>query len=296
MIARILATLLVVLTTVGASHAEAGRLHVVASFSILADMAKQIGGNDVEVTSLVPPGGDPHTYEPTPDDARRLHEADLVLINGLGLEGWMERLVAASGPRGQIVTASAGLIPLTMQENGHSVVDPHAWNSAANGILYARNIETALIKIDPGKAEDFHQRAAALIAVLTRLDEEARHDFKSVPPGQRKVLTTHDALGYFGHAYGLTFLSPLGLTTDNEPSAKTVAAMIQQIRLEHVTQYFLENSVDSRLAKQIAAATGAKQGGTLFVESLSPPGGPAATYPDMFRHNMTVLLAAVRGQ
>ena len=280
----------------GASAAQAKPLKVVASFTILADIVRNVGGEKVEVVSLVGPNGDPHSFEPTPNDARRLKAADVVFVNGLGLEGWMDRLIAASGYMGKPVVASDGVGALKMDEDGKTVVDPHAWNDAANGIIYTRDIEKALSAADPADSSTFAANAKAYEAKLDALDREAKREAAALPTARRKILTTHDALGYFAKAYHVEILSPLGISTEQEPSAATMAGLIRQINSEHIKTYFLENSNDPRLITQIARATGAQPGGELFVESLSKPDGPASTYLLMFRHNLDLIVKAMRDQ
>jgi zinc/manganese transport system substrate-binding protein len=286
--------MLVAGTTIGGTDAAAKPLEAVASFTVLADMVHQVGGDRVHVSSLVGPNGDPHAFEPTPDDARHLKAADIVFVNGLGLEGWMDRLIAASGYQGKPVVASAGIQTLHMEEDGKQITDPHAWNSAANGVIYVRNIVAALSATDPDGAATYKTNGDRYAAELTVLDRYARQQVATVPAGSRKVLTTHDAFGYFGHAYGVTFLSPLGYSTESEASAQQVAALIRQIKAEHIRAYFFENSNDPRLVEQIAHVTGAQAGGVLFVEALSEPDGPAPTYAAMFRYNVDRLTAAMR--
>ncbi len=274
--------------------ASAKTVQAVASFTVLADMVKQVGGDHVDVTSLVPPNGDPHEYEPTPDDARKLKGADVVFTSGLGLEGWFARLAKASGYAGAPVIASNGIQSRKMVDDGKTITDPHAWNSIPNAEVYVDNIEKALAKSDPEDAASFKQNAEAYEAKLKDLDKYARAEVAGVPQADRKVLTTHDALSYFGAAYGVKFISPLGFSTENEPSAAQVANVIKQIKAEHVHTYFFENSNDPRLVKQIADATGAQPGGELFVEALSPPDGPAPTYADMFKYNVDKLVAGMK--
>lgn len=276
------------------SSARAGELRVVASFTVLADMASQIGGAHVEVKSLVGPNGDPHVYEPTPQDAEALSKADLVIVNGLGLEGWMDRLVRASGTRAAVVVASRGVPGRHMTENGKEIPDPHAWNSAANGAIYARNITRALITADPADGPDFRARGERYAAELDALDAWARREVDTIPAAKRKVITSHDAFGYLGAAYGIELRAPVGFSTEAEASASTVAALIDQIKGERIRAVFLENSNDPRLVQQIAAATGATPGGILYAEALSRPGGPAPTYVQMFRYNIETLLSGMR--
>jgi zinc/manganese transport system substrate-binding protein len=275
------------------TRSAARPLEVVASFTVLADMVRQVGGDRVLVASLVGPNGDPHAFEPTPDDARKLKAADLVFVSGLGLEGWMDRLITASGYQGRIMVASDGIRALHMEEDGKAITDPHAWNSAANGVIYARNIVAALCAADPDGATLYRANGARYTQQLRDLDSYARQQIATVPPERRKVLTSHDAFGYFGAAYGVTFLSPLGFSTESEASARDVARLIRQIKEEHVRAYFFENSNDPRLVRQIASATGAEPGGVLYVEALSTPDGPAPTYAAMFRRNVDELTRAM---
>ncbi len=288
----VLAALL--LLPLGTLPAAARPLEVVASFTILADMVHEVGGDRVHVSSLVGPNGDPHAYEPSPDDARRLKAADLVVVNGLGLEGWMTRLVAASGTKGTLVVATQGIAPLQMTEDGKVITDPHAWNSAAAAQAYVRTIAAALIAADPGGAPAYQANAGRYGTALAQLDTEARQRIAAIPPARRKVLTSHDAFGYFAAAYGVTFLSPVGLSTESEASAHQVAALIRQIKAEGIRTYFLESSNDPRLVQQVARATGARPGGTLYVEALSAPGGPAPNYAALFRGNLDKLVAAMQ--
>lgn len=277
-----------------ATPATAKTVEAVASFTVLADMVRQVGGDHVHVISMVPPNGDPHEYEPTPDDAKNLKRADVVFNSGLGLESWFAKLAKASGYQGKPIVASDGIKTRKMEEDGKTITDPHAWNSIPNAEVYVQNIVAALSKADPDDAAAFKDGGIRYEAKLKDLDAYARKEVDSVPKDERKVLTTHDALSYFGAAYGVKFLSPLGYSTENEPSAAQVAAVIRQIKAEHVHTYFFENSNDPRLVKQIADATNAQPGGELYVEALSPPDGPAPTYADMFKYNVDKLVAGMR--
>ncbi|WP_350578319.1 metal ABC transporter substrate-binding protein [Pseudomonas sp. HY2-MNA-CIBAN-0224] len=278
-----------------AGLAQAKPIEAVASFTVIADMVQNVGGDHVHVTSLIGPNGDPHAYEPTPNDAQALKRANLVFVSGLHLEGWLDRLIKASGYQGQPVVLSNGIKTRSMEEDGKRITDPHAWNSAANGVVYVRNIISALQKADPANASDYQAKGDQYIQQLEQLDAYARAQIQAIPSDKRKVLTSHDAFGYFGDAYGVTFLSPLGFSTETEASASDVAKLIKQIKQEHVSTYFFENSSDPRLVKQIADASGAQPGGELYVESLSPADGPAPTYAQMFRYNVDKLTAAMKG-
>lgn len=273
--------------------AEARTLQVVASFTVLADVVGEVGGSHVNVVSLVGPDGDPHEFEPSPNDAKVLKGADIVFASGLGFEGWMNRLVSASGTAAAPVEASVTVATRQMEEDGETVTDPHVWNDPKNVAQWVSVIEAALVKADPADAGDFRANAARYRAELAGLDAYARRALAGTPPEARRILTSHDAFGYFGAAYGVEFLAPLGVSTESEASAMDVAALIEQIRAERIGVYFIENSNDPRLVQQIADATGARPGGALYVESLSGPDGPAPTYARMFRYNVDQIVAAL---
>ena len=279
-----------------AGAASAKTLKVVASFTVLADVAKEVGGSNVEVKTIVPTDGDPHEYEPTPDDAKNLKAADVVFVSGDGLEGWMDRLISGSGYTGTPVVASEGINTRTMEEDGKTVTDPHVWNSPVNVEIWVGNIEKALAAADPQDAGQFKANAANYIKTLKDLDAYAHSKIDPIPQDKRKVLTSHDAFGYFGREYGVSFLAPLGLSTEAEASAADVAKLIEQIKQEGVKVYFFENSNDPRLVQQIAGATGAQSGGELYVEALSKEDGPAPTYAKMFRYNVDQLANAMAKQ
>jgi len=282
------------ITALYGSTALAGEpIKVVASFTVLADVVAQVGGEHVAVSSLVGPNGDPHEFEPSPADAKALKAAKLTFISGEGLEGWMERLISASGYEGKPVVVSEGITLRSMDEDGKTVTDPHVWNSPVNVKVWVDNIEAALAKADPEDASAFKANATAYKAKLDAMNAYANDKFAAIPEANRKILTSHDAFGYLGRDYGVTFLSPLGLSTETEASAADISKLIEQIKTEHVKSYFLENSNDPRLVQQIAKATGAESGGELYVESLSEKDGPAPTYEQMFRYNIDQLSAAM---
>lgn len=277
-----------------AHSVSAKTVNVVTSFSILGDMVQQVGGEHVSVKTLVGPDGDPHTFEPSPQDSAAIANADIVVVNGLGLEGWLDRLIKASGFKGKLVFASEGVKTHTMDEEGETVVDPHAWNSAANGAQYAQNIVKGLISADPEDQEALKKSGEAYIAQLNALDEWAKKRFSGIPEAKRIVLTSHDAFGYFSRAYNVRFLAAQGLSSESEASAKNVAELIEQIKADHVTTWFMENQLDPRLVKQIATATGSQPGGELYPEALSAPGGVADSYVKMLRHNVKLIADSMR--
>lgn len=280
------------------------RLPVVATMSILADLVRNVGGDRVEVTELVGRAADAHVYSPTPADAKRLAASKLIVVNGLGFEGWMKRLVKASGTKAPQVIATKGVAALR-EAKGHEhshkggdqegSADPHAWQSVANVKIYVGNIRDALIEADPDSAATYNANAAAYQTRLDALEAEIRIAIGRLPDERRKVITTHDAFGYFDKAYGVAFIAPQGVSTEAEITARDVARIVRQIKAEKIAAVFLENVSDARLMQRIAAESGAKIGGTLYSDALSDDKGPAPTYLDMMRHNLRELLAALAG-
>jgi zinc/manganese transport system substrate-binding protein len=265
------------------------RLNVVASFSILGDLVRNVGGDRANVTTLVGPDGDAHVYAPTPADARKIADAKLVIVNGFGLEGWLPRLVQSAGGKASIVTATAGIAPLTLGSDA----DPHAWQSVANAKTYVGNIRDALVAADPASGQVFRANADAYLAKLDTLDGEVRAAVVQIPQTRRKVISTHRAFGYFAAAYGVEFVAPIGVSTESEASARDIAGIITQVRAAKIPAVFLENVSDPRLIRRISAETGAKVGGTLYSDSLTAEKGDAPTYIDMVRHNIKALTSAL---
>jgi zinc/manganese transport system substrate-binding protein len=281
-----------------AATQDTAKITAAATFSILGDLLRQVGGDRVDVVTLVGPDGDVHVYSPTPGDAKKLADARIVFVNGLGLEGWVTRLVKASGTRTPVVTVSNGVTTRKMEDEnapGHLVIDPHAWQSVANAKIYVANIRDGLVAVDPAGEATYDANAAAYLGKLDRLEKEVHAAIASIPADRRRVITTHDALGYFGDAYGLKFIAPERVSTDSEASSKDVAKIIAQIRREKIPAVFLENITDPRLMNEIARESGAAVGGTLYSDALSPPGGPAANYAEMMRHNVGELTKALAG-
>lgn len=273
---------------------EARPLNVVATFSILADFVANIGGDRVNVTALAGPDSDTHVYTPTPADAKRIADARLVVLNGLGLEGWLPRLIKSSGGKAASVVASKGITVLKADDgHGHGEADPHAWQSVANVRIYVANIRDALAAADPAGAEAYRANAARYLERLNTLEREVREAVAAIPAERRRVISTHNAFGYFAAAYGIAFIAPQGVSTDSEPSARDVAAIIAQVKKQKIPAVFLENVSDPRLMRRIAAETGAAIGGTLYSDSLTGEKGPAPTYIDMVRHNIKTLTRAL---
>jgi len=236
-----------------------------------------------------------HVYAPTPGDVKTIAAADVVFVNGLGLEGWLDRLITAAATRASIVVASRGVTPRSAAVAHDRVAsDPHAWQSVANAKIYVGNIRDGLIAVDPSGKSIYRAHAAAYLDALDTLDAEIKAAIASMPAARRKIITTHSSFGYFADAYGIEFIAPEGLSTEAEPSPRDVARLIDQIRREKIPAVFIENVADPRLLQRIAAETGARIGGTLYSDALSPPGGPAATYVDLMRHNVRELTKGLR--
>ncbi len=308
--------------------AQSGQpMPVVTTFSILGDIAKRIGGEHISLTTLVGPNGDAHVYQPTPADARAASEAQVLIVNGLEFEGWLDRLIDASDFNGMKVVATADIEPIAFKEDGdhheedehqgheedtakekhvnskhedeeghddhHGAFDPHAWQSLENAISYVNRITASLAESNPKKATDFYQNRATYVAEIEMLDREIRALMTNLPEGKRTVVTSHDAFGYFAVTYGLNFEAPQGMSTESEASAKDVANLIEQIRNEGISAVFIETITDNRLLEQIARETGVTIGGTLYSDALSDSNGPASTYLDMMRHNAMTLTKAL---
>lgn len=265
------------------------RVRVVASFSILADFVRNVGGDRVDLTALVGANGDAHVYTPTPGDARRIAAAKLVIINGLGLEGWLPRLVQSSGSKAPIVTATSGIVPIKLGTDA----DPHAWQSVRNAKVYVTNIRDALMAASPADADRFRAGAAGYLQELDELDREVRAAVATIPPERRKVISTHNAFGYFAAEYGIRFIAPVGVSTESEPSARDIGVIIGQIKASKIPAVFLENISDDRLIRRIAAESGARVGGTLYSDSLTDEKRDAPTYIEMVRHNIKALTSAL---
>jgi len=337
------------------SAATAEPLKVIASFSIIGDFAQNVGGDRIELITLVGPNGDAHVYEPRPADAVAVSRADLMLVNGLHFEGFLSRLTEASGKDVPVVELTRGVTPISMSEDGdhedeakaddddhdhghghdhakskdahghdhaeddhghdhekaaaaeehdghdghghqhEGGVDPHAFQSVPNAKIYVRNIADAFCELDSEGCDHYRQNAAAYTAELDALDAEIRATVASIPEDKRTLITSHDAFGYLGSTYGLTFLAPEGISTESEASATDVAALIRQIREDKASAVFVENITNTRLIEQIASETNLTIGGTLYSDALSNPDGPAGTYIGLMRHNIETIAAAISG-
>lgn len=281
------------------------KLPVVASFSILGDFVKEVGGERVAVTTLVGANGDAHVYSPTPADAKAMAGAKLIVINGLKFEGWMTRLIKSSGAKATIATATTGITPLEAEDDhdhdkkghahghDHGGVDPHAWQNVANAKIYVANIRDALTKADPAGQASYEVNATRYLAQLDAVEAEVKAAVARIPADRRKAITSHDAFGYFVKAYGIEFIAPQGVSTEAEASAKDVGRIIRQIKAEKIPAVFLENVTNPRLVERIAKESGAKIGGRIFSDALSDADGPAGTYIAMMKHNISQIEKAL---
>ena len=280
-------------------------LRVVATFSILGDMVRQVGGERVAVQTLVGPGADAHVFQPTPTHARQVGQAQLVVSNGLGYEGWMPRLLQSTGYKGPQVEAARGVRTLDAapgadhdhghDDHDHGPTDPHAWQSVGNAKVYVQNIVAGLCAADAAGCTGYRTRGERYTAELSQLDADIRAAWAPVPAAQRKVITSHAAYAYYGRDYGVRFFAGRGLSTDSEPSAKGVAQLVRQIRKEGIRALFVENVSDPRLIEQLARETGLRPSGTLYSDALTRPGAGADTYVAMMRENTRRLVGAARG-
>ena len=273
---------LIVLTSMSIASAK---IKVVSTFSILGDMVQNIGGNNIKLTTLVGANGDGHVYEPTPADAKSVAAADVVFVNGLGFEGWIDRLVKASGYKGKVIIATEGIKELKFEGE----LDPHAWQDLSNGRIYIKNIKNALIDVDPNNSDIYKKNFIAYDKILESMDKLTKDRFADIPKKNRKVITSHDAFLYFGRAYGIDFRSPVGVTTESEPSAGELAELITEMRKDNIKALFAENITDPRLIKQLAKEVNAQIGGTLYSDALSDNSEPANTYINMFKYNVNEL-------
>ena len=305
---RLLAAALLSLVLVAPAQAQQ-KLRVIASFSILGDIVAQVGGDRIEVVTLVPAMADAHVFQPTPSDARAVATANVLVASGLNFEPWLDRLVAASGFKGRRIVASEGIVPIALRasydhghDHGHShgksakgrVDDPHLWHDLTRMQAYIGNIAQGLATADPAQAEGYRTRGAAYAAELRALDTWAAAEIGKLPQAQRKVITQHDAFGYLAARYQIAFMAPQGVTTEAEASAEAVGRLIRQIKRENVQALFFENIANPRLSEQIAREAKVKVGGRLYSDALSPPGGEADSFVKMYRVNITRLVEAMK--
>lgn len=300
---RLFSTGLLALLLAGAGPASAAEpIPVVASFSLLGDIVTQVGGDRVRVSTLVGADADAHEFQPTPADVKTIAGARLVVINGLGFEGWIERLVRNAAYKGPLLVVSkdvvtrkiAGTSAKTSAGTGKPRSDPHIWQDPLNVAIEVRNIEEALVRLDPLGAPVYKANAERYRQALEEFDDWARAQFETVGPARRVAITSHDAFGYLGDHYGVRFLSPQGLSTASEASARDVAMLVRQIKRERIKAVFMENMSNPVLIEQLARDTGVKLGAPLYADALSKPSGPAPTYLKMMRYNVEALMKGLQ--
>lgn len=275
----------------------------VASFSILGDFLREIGGNFLSLETIVGPEADAHAFSPAPSDAQKLARARFVVLNGLGFEGWMPRLIRASGFRGTQIVASGGIATIKAQAHAHGHghghshddADPHVWQDPRRAQAMVRTIAEGLAAVDRETAEAYRMAATRYIGELQALDAWVEGEFASIPRARRRIVTSHDAFGYFGARYGIDVLSPQGVSTRSEPSAQGIARLVQQIRRERIGAIFVEVGANPRVLEQVAAESGARIGGKLHADALSRADGPAPSYVAMIRHNTRMIAEALAG-
>ena len=288
---NILAGLMSGLSLVAATAVAAEeKIKIVASFSILGDIVEQVIGEHASVTTIVGPDADAHIYQPSVADARYVADADVIFVNGLGFETWSETLIAKSGTKATVHVATEGITPVLVDGE----VDPHAWNSLLNGIVYITNIADVLKQKLPEHANDIDANTSAYIAKLNALDTETKAALAELGDDKRTVVTAHDAFGYLADAYGMNFLAPVGIDSEAEPSAQELAQLIAQLKEDGAAALFVENITSPALVQQISDETGLEIGGRLFSDALSERGGPATSYLAMFEHNLGTLLEALK--
>lgn len=307
---RLLVVGLLSLAFAAPAMAQQPKLRVIASFSILGDIVAQVGGERIELVTLVPAMADSHVFQPTPNDARSLANADVLVASGLNFEPWLDRLVAASGFKGRRIVASEGITPLALRDahshdhgpdHGKTATakdgradDPHLWHDLMRMQAYIGNIAKGLAAADPAGADGYRARGDAYAAELRALDDWAAAEIGRLPQAHRKVITQHNAFGYLAARYQIAFMAPQGVTTQAEASAEAVGRLVRQIKRENVQALFFENIANPRLIEQIAREAKVKVGGRLYSDALSPPGGEADSFVKMYRLNITRLIEAMR--
>ena len=284
---------LLILALSGGACAEP--LRVVTFSAVLTEIASEVGGPEVSVTGLEGPGVDPHTFEPAPVDLRKLAQADLVLASGLGLEQDLARLAAHSGTRARILEAGSALGDLIIyrEAGGRREPDPHWWNSIPAVLRVERRVAAEYRALRPAAAAAFTARSDACAARLEALDRWAREQFSGLPPARRRLVTSHDAFAWFARDYGFTVHPVSGMSPESEPNARDFASLILFIRRERIPAIFVESSVNPDLAEAVTRETGARLGGELYADGLSPD-ADGATYERMFRHNVRTIAEALR--
>jgi zinc/manganese transport system substrate-binding protein len=271
-------------------------LQIVTSFSLLEDLVKNVGTDRVQVRSFVPRNGDPHSFEPGTQDVRTLSQAKLVFINGLGLEAWFEKLLSNAASKTSVITLTDSLKPRQFLEDGQRINDPHMWWDLTRTQTYVTRISKALETVDPAGKNVYVSNAKKYNAELTKLDAWAKLEIAKIPVGKRKLVTNHDALGYFAARYGFVIIGEVipSLGTEQAPSAKDLATLSRTMKREGIKAIFTENIINPKLAQTLADESGAKVAPALYTDSLGLPGSNGDTFIKAFRYNVTTILNALK--
>lgn len=287
------------------AFAQHEKLDVVASFSIIGDFAEKVGGDRINLRTLVGADSDAHVYEPRPSDALALAKADVILVNGLLLEGFMDRLIEASESEAPVTVVTDGAAILNDPKGGHyhfidgkaifhaTPNDPHAWQSVINAKIYVQNIEKSFCAADADGCATYKNNAEVYLKELTALNTDIKAAIQTIPQDRRVAVVAHNAFRYFERDYGISFLSPQGVSTESEASAADVASLIREIKAKRAAAVFAENISDARLVEQIASEAGLQMGGVLYSDALSTADGPAPTYIDMMKNNVRTIVSAI---
>ncbi|MFN7117931.1 MAG: metal ABC transporter solute-binding protein, Zn/Mn family [Saprospiraceae bacterium] len=265
---------------------------VVATASIFADMAKNIGGDAVEVRSIVPIGGDPHMYEPTPGDAQLAASADLILRNGLTFEGWLNELIANAGTKADIVLITKGIQPIESQQYKNST-DPHAWMDARNGLIYIENIKNALVTLVPDQRAMFEFNYNVYRQQLLDMDNYIQQKINTIAPQKRVLITSHDAFRYYAKRYGIRVEAVLGTSTDAEVQTSDIIRLNKVIKESGVPAIFIETTVNPKVIQQLATDNQVRIGGKLYSDSIGDANSPAPSYLDMLQYNTNTIVEAL---
>jgi ABC-type Zn uptake system ZnuABC Zn-binding protein ZnuA len=291
MIQTIKAITLILLLVI-APNINAQKLKVVSSASIFNDMVKQIAGDLVENKGIVPIGGDPHVYEPTPSDASLVSKADLILINGMTFEGWINEVIDNSGTKGKTILITEGVKPIASEQYKNSM-DPHAWMDASNGLIYIKNIYNALIEADPINKGIYLKNYRAYEEKLRKLDQYIQEQINTIPKQQRILITSHDAFSYYGNKYGLKLNAIMGISTEADAQTSDITRVTSAIKESGVPAIFIESTINPKMIQQIAKDNGVSIGGELFADSIGGEDSEGPTYFDMLKHNTDTIVKAL---
>jgi ABC-type Zn uptake system ZnuABC Zn-binding protein ZnuA len=280
---------LFILLNAGLVYSQDEKPLVLGSASMIADIAKQIGQDFIRIGTIVPIGGDPHLYEPTPGDATKVVKAQLILVNGLTFEGWVNELIDNSGTKAPVITVTNGVQPI-MSEVYDNATDPHAWMDAANGIIYANNIKDALVNLIPEAQVSIKKNHADYVNKLKALDTKIMADILTIPEQQRYLITSHDAFHYYGRKYGIKTESILGTSTDSDAQTSDLIRLNKLIKAQNIPAVFIETTVNPKLLQSLAKDNNISIGGKLYSDSLGDKDSPASTYINMLQYNTKVIV------